>query len=89
MRLVALECKFDGIRVNSVSPTWVNTKMYENDCNKNPMTPLIVQKLSGIQRPMEPDEIAAACLYLCSPNAVSISGVNLPMDSGLSAGITL
>jgi NAD(P)-dependent dehydrogenase (short-subunit alcohol dehydrogenase family) len=33
----------------------------------------------------EPDEIAAAILYLCSPAAKSVTGIVLPVDSGYLA----
>lgn len=60
--------------------------MFENDCNRNPMTHMAVQKLAATQRPVETDEIAAACLFLCGPSSVSITGVNLPIDTGLGLG---
>jgi enoyl-[acyl-carrier-protein] reductase (NADH) len=33
----------------------------------------------------EPDEIAAAVLYLCSPVARCVTGIILPVDSGYLA----
>jgi NAD(P)-dependent dehydrogenase (short-subunit alcohol dehydrogenase family) len=32
-----------------------------------------------------PEEVAAAVLYLCSPQAAFITGVALPLDGGLAA----
>jgi hypothetical protein len=67
----------------------MRTPMYEEDCRRQPMTPIIVEKLGGIKRPIEPDEIATACLYLCCPSSVSLTGVNMPKDSGLSTGVVI
>ncbi|KAH7303167.1 hypothetical protein B0I35DRAFT_472402 [Stachybotrys elegans] len=85
-RACALETRYDGIRVNSISPAWVRTPMYENDCKRNPITPHAVQKLAVTRRTIETDEVAAAALYLCGPSAVSITGINVAMDTGLGLG---
>ena len=71
--------------MNTVSPSWVRTPMYEEECRQNPATPTSVQKAYQAQRPLEPDEVALACVYLCSPSAVYVHGTNFIMDSGLSA----
>jgi meso-butanediol dehydrogenase / (S,S)-butanediol dehydrogenase / diacetyl reductase len=34
----------------------------------------------------EVEDVAAAALFLCSPEADWITGVNLPVDGGLTAG---
>ena len=34
-----------------------------------------------------PDELAAACLYLCSEQASFVSGQNLQLDGGSYAGL--
>jgi Dehydrogenases with different specificities (related to short-chain alcohol dehydrogenases) len=33
----------------------------------------------------QPEEVAAAVLYLCSPGATFITGVALPLDGGFAA----
>lgn len=83
---LAMDYKPFGIRINQVCPIWVRTPMYEEECRKTPQTPQIVEALSALKRPIEPDEVAAACLYLCSPSSVSINGASLNMDTGLTAG---
>lgn len=60
--------------------------MYEEECKRIPEVPQIIDKISPLQRPIEPDEVASACLYLCSPRAVALNGVTLTMDTGFTAG---
>jgi NAD(P)-dependent dehydrogenase (short-subunit alcohol dehydrogenase family) len=43
--------------------------------------------LHPIGRPIEPEDCAKAALFLASDLASSITGVNLPVDGGMSAGI--
>ncbi|KAI4864862.1 NAD(P)-binding protein [Hypoxylon rubiginosum] len=85
-RSFAMDFKAAGIRCNQVCPTWVRTPMYEEECRRNPQTPQIVKNISAVKRPLEPDEVASACLYLCSPSAVYINGTLLTMDSGILVG---
>jgi len=75
-----------GIRVNQVNPTWVRTPMFEEECRRVPATAELIRKLSPIKRAIEPDEVAAACVYLCSPSAVTVNGISLAMDTGLLIG---
>ncbi|KAI0392951.1 NAD(P)-binding protein [Xylariaceae sp. FL0594] len=86
IKSAAMDLKSAGIRINQVSPTWVRTPMYTEECRRIPQTPEIINKVSPIQRPIEPDEVAAACVYLCSPSTVSINGLTLTMDTGLLVG---
>ncbi|KAI0532022.1 NAD(P)-binding protein [Xylaria digitata] len=88
-KAAAIDFKSADIRVNQVCPTWVRTPMFEEECRRVPQMPELLNKISPIKRPIEPDEIAAACLYLCSPGAVSINGHTLEMDTGLLVGPTI
>jgi 3-hydroxybutyrate dehydrogenase len=40
---------------------------------------------SAIKRLIEPDEVAAAVVYLCSPESASVTGSNVVIDGGWSA----
>lgn len=84
-RTAALEYGPHGVRINSVHPGGIDTAM------GNPM------KLSGdernadyrlvpLQRIGEPEEVAAASLFLCSDEASYISGAELLVDGGWAAG---
>lgn len=63
--------------------------MYEEECRRIPQTPEILNKLSPLGRPIEPDEVASACLYLCSPTTASVNAITLTMDTGLTGGVIL
>jgi NAD(P)-dependent dehydrogenase (short-subunit alcohol dehydrogenase family) len=81
-----MDCKSHGIRVNQVCPTWVRTPMFDYECERIPSVPSIIEKVVPTKRPAEPDEVASACLYFCSPSGVYVNGVALMMDSGISVG---
>ncbi|KAI5867645.1 NAD(P)-binding protein [Durotheca rogersii] len=88
-RACAMDCKPYDIRVNQVCPAWTKTPMYEEDCRRSPLTPQVVERLAARKRPMEAYEVAASCLYLCSPGAVSITGTSIMMDCGVTIGPVL
>lgn len=71
-----------GIRMNTVSPGYVNTPLL----SKLPQE-LLKQKidLHPIGRFAEPEEIAEAVLFLCSDKASFIVGTNLMVDGGYTA----
>ncbi|KAJ2970659.1 hypothetical protein NUW58_g9628 [Xylaria curta] len=85
-RAAVMDYKSAGIRTNQVCPIWVRTPMFAEECRKVPKTSQIVEGLSAVKRPVEPDEVAAACLYLCTPGAVAVNGLTLTIDTGLTAG---
>ncbi|WP_176594599.1 SDR family NAD(P)-dependent oxidoreductase [Sphingobium sp. EM0848] len=81
----ALEFGPHGVRVNSVHPGGVDTVM------SNPLGAQGDARNSGyervpLQRIGEPQEIAAASLFLCSDEASYISGAELAVDGGWTAG---
>lgn len=84
-KAVALEYAADGIRVNSVCPGYINTPLvrplfdnYEN------MEDLIISR-HPIGRLGEPQEIAAAVIWLSSPAASFVTGHNMAVDGGYVA----
>ena len=83
-RALALEWAADGIRVNAVAPTFVRTELTV-PIFSNPEVLSTVMAHTPLGRLPEPEEIAAAILYLCSPAARCITGVTLPVDSGYLA----
>ncbi|KAH9988704.1 NAD(P)-binding protein [Xylariaceae sp. FL0662B] len=85
-RTCAIDYKSVGIRCNQVCPAWVRTPMFEEECRRVPQTSQVLEKAAGAKRPLEPDEVASACLYLCSPSTVYYNGSTLTLDSGMLAG---
>ena len=83
-RALALEWAADNIRVNAVAPTYVRTDLTV-PIFTDPETMKTVMAHTPLGRFPEPEEIAAAVLYLGSPAARCITGVTLPVDSGYLA----
>jgi NAD(P)-dependent dehydrogenase (short-subunit alcohol dehydrogenase family) len=83
-RALALEWAADNIRVNAVAPTFVRTDLTV-PIFSNPEVLKTVMAHTPLGRLPEPDEIAAAILYLCTPAAKSVTGIVLPVDSGYLA----
>lgn len=77
---LALEVGKKGIRVNSINPGLVATKMSKNVQANMPSEFL---EMSPISRPGTPEEIANAVLFLASEKASYITGVCLSVDGGL------
>lgn len=74
-----------GVRVNSVHPGGVNTVMGNPNKLEGDQLNADYQRVP-LQRIGEPEEIAAASLFLCSDEASYISGAELAVDGGWAAG---
>jgi NAD(P)-dependent dehydrogenase (short-subunit alcohol dehydrogenase family) len=83
-RALALEWAPDNIRVNAVAPTFVRTDLTV-PIFSNPELEQRVMQHTPLGRLPEPEEIAAAIVYLCTPAARCITGITLPVDSGFLA----
>ena len=70
------------IRVNAVCPSWVNTPMLQEACQRQPELEAIIQKASPLQRAATMEEVADYVVYLCSPSASYINGTAICMDAG-------
>ncbi|MDZ8275740.1 SDR family oxidoreductase [Microbacterium aquimaris] len=75
-----------GIRVNSVSPGWIWTKEVEKAAggDRERWEP-VWGRYHLLQRLGEPEEVAAAVLFLSSDAASFITGTELFVDGGYSA----
>ncbi|MCB1347991.1 MAG: SDR family oxidoreductase [Maritimibacter sp.] len=90
-RAAALEAAADNVRVNSVHPSPVNTRMMrsledgfspgQGDAVKDQLTASIPLGRYG-----ESADIAALVLFLASDEAAFITGVQYPVDGGMAAG---
>jgi len=83
-RALALEWAEHGIRVNAVAPTFVRTEL-TTQVFGNPEVLATVMQHAPLGVLPEPEDIAAAILFLASPAARCITGVTLPVDSGYLA----
>ena len=90
VRSLALETVKNGVTVNAVCPTYVDTDMtqgaVDNIVDKTGRTR--DEALAGILkgRPMgrlvRPEEVAAAVLYFCSAEAAAVTGTTLAIAGG-------
>jgi len=84
-RAAAVELARKGIRVNTISPGVVRTKMFEESTNFDPKQ----LAASGGGNPMgrigDPNEIAEAVAYLLSPASAYTTGTDLVIDGGMTA----
>ena len=83
-RALALEWAADGIRVNAVAPTYVDTDM-TRAIFSDPERLNTVMEHTPLGRLPNPDDVAAAILFLCSDAARCVTGIVLPVDSGYLA----
>lgn len=85
-RSLAADLKSHGIRVNALSPGFVDTPIFERTGITGEDRAQFVAIMSE-QIPMgrfgRPDEIAAAALFLASDDASYITGIELPVSGGL------
>lgn len=80
----AKECAQFGIRVNAVLPGLTDTK-FASALTKNPAMLKVIIPQIPMARMAQPEEVAPAFLFLASPGASYITGVNLPVDGGFLA----
>jgi len=85
-RAIAVEHGRDNIRANCVSPGSVRTPAWDHRLESNPTLLAAVSKHYPLGRLVTPEEVAAAVLFLASPLAAGITGIDLAVDGGLTAG---
>ncbi len=92
-RALALELAPRGMRVNAVCPGDVDTPMLRGQADSSPDPKAYLERLlAGYPqqrhaRFLRADEVAELIFYLAQPAAAGITGANLSIDFGLSAGI--
>jgi NAD(P)-dependent dehydrogenase (short-subunit alcohol dehydrogenase family) len=84
-----------GVRVNCIAPGNIQTPMTaRTDAS---MTPEVAQRVAAavkevrmslqpLKRDSRPEDVAGAAVYLASDDAAGVTGVVLPVDSGITAG---
>jgi enoyl-[acyl-carrier protein] reductase III len=82
VRYLAVELAPRGIRVNAVSGGVVDTGALEHFPNREAM--LEAGASNPVGRLVEPDDIAGAVAFLCSPDADMVRGQTLIVDGGFS-----
>jgi NAD(P)-dependent dehydrogenase (short-subunit alcohol dehydrogenase family) len=88
---MALEMALTGVTVNGVAPGWVETDMHWNALRDQAAQEGITfeeiekrtREFIPIHKRCTGDDLAAACLYLASPNAQVVTGQNINVNGGL------
>jgi enoyl-[acyl-carrier protein] reductase III len=83
VRYLAVELAPQGIRVNAVSAGVVETEALDHFPNKDEMVRRGIER-SPTGRLVEPEDLANAVVWLCSPEAEMVRGHTLVVDGGFS-----
>jgi 3-hydroxybutyrate dehydrogenase len=93
-KVIALEGADRGVTSNCVNPGYVRTPLVERQVSdqarvhglsQDEVLTQVMLKNSAIKRLLEPEEVAQAVTYLCSPGAAFVTGSNIVLDGGWSA----
>lgn len=87
-RTLAIEISDQGIRINSVCPAGMLTHYSGMNPDSEHREAMLegMGKHHPLGRAIDPADTAAAAMFLASDLAKNITGVNLPVDGGLTAG---
>ena len=93
-KAAALEGAPHGVTSNCVNPAYVRTPLVEKQLadqarvhgipEERVLSEVLLQD-SAVKRLIEPEEVAEAVAYLCSPQASFITGTSLVLDGGWTA----
>ncbi len=81
----AVEYARKGVRVNAVCPTVIRTPMVERGLAALPEFMDVVKQSIPMRRIGEPEEVAAAVLWLFSDASRFVTGTTLTIDGGFTA----
>src|SRR3954449_5133772 len=93
-KVIALEGAEHGVTSNCVNPAYVRTPLVEGQIadqarthgiSEDEVVEQVMPAPAAIRRLIEPEEVAEAVAWLCSPAATSVTGSSLVMDGGWSA----
>lgn len=84
---LALSLGPEGIRVNAISPGFMNTQHHQNWLTQFEEQQVVQHHIDGLhatRRIGEPSEVGHMCVFLSSSFAKQITGANIVIDGGLS-----
>ena len=85
---LAVEYGPRGVRVNAVAPGTVRTRAWDARLEANPHVFDEVTAWYPLRKVAVPEDVARAVAFLISDEASHITGVILPVDGGITAGLT-
>jgi len=89
-KCMAVDGAADGIRVNCVIPGYVETGMIRGYFDAQP-DPFAARQQAVALHPLgrlgTPEDIAAACVHLCSEDSSWVTGTAFTVDGGVTAGL--
>ncbi|MFH8136089.1 SDR family NAD(P)-dependent oxidoreductase [Pantoea osteomyelitidis] len=83
-RSLAMDYAADGVRVNAVCPGFTFTDLTEDMKQDETLLKKFYERIP-MGRAGEPEDLADAIAFLASDDARYITGVNLPVDGGITA----
>ncbi|CAI7574686.1 unnamed protein product [Penicillium discolor] len=83
-RNAALDLGTDGVRVNAICPSWVDTPMVSAAVNGNPNLGPLMDSVLPFKRIAQAEEISDVILFLCSPRASYVTGSDWVVDGGMT-----
>ncbi|MEW2524970.1 3-hydroxybutyrate dehydrogenase [Streptomyces sp. NPDC047071] len=93
-KVAAVEGAPYGVTSNCVSPGYVRTPLVEGQIqdqaaahrvSDDAVVSDVLLARSPMKRLIEPEEVAAAVLWLCGPHSGFVTGTSLPLDGGWTA----
>ena len=90
-RTVALETAPFGVTCNAICPGWVDTPLVREQIaaraakegrSPDAIAAAMLQEKHPSRAFVEPEQIGAAVVFLCSPAGAAITGAAIPMDGG-------
>lgn len=81
-RAMAADYARNGIRVNCICPGWIDTPMGDPFFLNDPAAKALAANYQPVGRLGLPADIAGAAVFLCSDDAVFVTGTSLVVDGG-------
>jgi meso-butanediol dehydrogenase/(S,S)-butanediol dehydrogenase/diacetyl reductase len=83
-KAMAMDYGRQGVRVNSVCPSFTLTDMTEDMARNKKLVAKFMERMPA-GRIIMPADVAAVIAFLASDDARMVTGVNLPVDGGVTA----
>ena len=84
-KCLAIEWGQYGIRVNAVAPTFINTRSLRKHVADPAKKADILERIAGLHRIGEPEEVASVVAFLASDASSLITGETVMIDGGWTA----